>query len=57
MTLFVETIPSINRYALEIEIQTGFKNRIGLTPVVKLVDLGELPRSEKKSTRVFDNRY
>lgn len=57
MTLFVETIPSINRYALEIEIQTSFKNRIGLTPVVKLVDLGELPRSEKKSTRVFDNRY
>ena len=57
LTLFVETNPSINKYALEIEIQNQFKGRIGLTPVVKLVELGELPRSEKKSTRVFDNRY
>ena len=57
LTLFVETVPGVNRYALEIEIQTQFKGRIGLTPVVKLVDMGELPRSEKKSTRVFDNRY
>ena len=57
LTLFVETEPGVNRYALEIEIQTQFKGRIGLTPVVKLVDMGELPRSEKKSTRVFDNRY
>ncbi len=57
LTLFVETNPSNNKYALEIEIQNQFKGRIGLTPVVKLVELGELPRSEKKSTRVFDNRY
>ena len=57
LTLFVEIEPGVNRYALEIEIQTQFKGRIGLTPVVKLVDMGELPRSEKKSTRVFDNRY
>ena len=57
LTLFVETNPSINKYALEIEIQNQFKGRIGLTPVVKLVELGELPRSEKKSTRVFNNRY
>ncbi len=57
LTLFVETDPQANRYALEIEIQNQFKLRIGLTPLVKLVDIGELPRSEKKSTRIFDNRY
>ena len=53
LTLFVETNPSINKYALEIEIQNQFKGRIGLTPVVKLVELGELPRSEKKSQPVY----
>ncbi|MDO5416910.1 MAG: phenylacetate--CoA ligase [Lachnospiraceae bacterium] len=57
LTLFVEVQPGVNKYGLEIEIQDQFKYKIGLTPVVKLVEIGELPRSEKKSTRVFDNRY
>ena len=56
-TLFVESQPDANHYALEIEIQNAFKSKIGITVVVKPVELGELPRSEKKSTRVFDNRY
>ena len=33
------------------------KSRIGFTPLVKVVELGLLPRSEKKSKRVFDERY
>ena len=56
-TLFVESQPDANHYALEIEVQNAFKSKIGITVVVKPVELGELPRSEKKSTRVFDNRY
>lgn len=56
-TLFVESAPGANKYELERELQDGFKVKIGITVVVKPVDIGELPRSEKKSTRVFDNRY
>lgn len=57
LTLFVEMVPGSNSYGLQVEIQNQFKNRIGLTPEVKPVEIGELPRSEKKSTRIFDNRY
>ncbi len=57
LTLFVEANKHANKYELEMELSEKFKSRIGLTPVVKVVELGELPRSEKKSTRVFDNRY
>jgi phenylacetate-CoA ligase len=57
MTVFVETEPDANKYEVEHDIKTAFKDRIGMTPEVKPVDLGDLPRSEKKSTRVFDNRY
>lgn len=57
LTLFVEAKPEANHYYLEIEIKDKFKSKIGLTPYVKIVEIGELPRSEKKSTRVFDNRY
>ena len=57
LTLFVAANPGTNHYLLESEIAEQFKYKIGLTPVVKLVEIGELPRSEKKSTRVFDNRY
>ena len=57
MTLFVEAIAGVNKTELANEIQTKFKNKIGIAIQVKPVDIGELPRSEKKSTRVFDNRY
>ncbi len=56
-TLFVEANDGANRYELEIEIQNAFKSKIGISVNVKPVSIGELPRSEKKSTRVFDNRY
>ncbi len=56
-TLFVEADSGVNVYALESAIQSAFKAKIGISVNVKPVQLGELPRSEKKSTRVFDNRY
>ena len=33
------------------------KAKIGCTPDAKGVPLGELPRSEKKTQRIFDSRY
>lgn len=56
-TLFVEAAPEANKYELEREIAESFKTKIGILVNIKPVDIGELPRSEKKSTRVFDNRY
>ncbi len=56
-TLFVETESGVNKYNIEQEVQSAFKSKIGIAVNVKPVDLGDLPRSEKKSTRVFDNRY
>ncbi|MBR3719662.1 MAG: hypothetical protein IKN20_07365, partial [Firmicutes bacterium] len=31
--------------------------KIGFTPLVKVVEIGLLPRSEKKTKRVIDERY
>mgnify|MGYP002733118576 FL=1 len=56
-TLFVEANDGANRYELEIELQNAFKSKIGISVNVKPVSIRELPRSEKKSTRGFDNRY
>ncbi len=33
------------------------KSKIGFTPIVKVVEIGVLPRSEKKAKRVIDERY
>lgn len=57
ITLFVEINEGANKYELENEIREAFKYKIGVLAEIKPVDIGELPRSEKKSTRVFDNRY
>lgn len=57
LTLFVEKEPGASTSALEEEIGYLFKTKIGLTAVIKPVEIGDLPRSEKKSTRIFDNRY
>lgn len=57
LTLFVEVQQGVFKEYLSHVIEEEFKHKIGMTPVVKCVDMGDLPRSEKKSTRVFDNRY
>ena len=56
-TLFVELEEGIDREIMETIIGETFKAKIGITVNVMPVAIGELPRSEKKSTRVFDNRY
>jgi phenylacetate-CoA ligase len=42
---------------LEKTVEAAFKEKIGLSPHAVAVGMGDLPRSEKKSTRIFDNRY
>ena len=59
INLFVETIftKKGERRRLEKQIKDKIKSviNVGVTP--KAVDIGDLPRSEKKTTRVFDYRY
>jgi phenylacetate-CoA ligase len=59
LTLFFETHIKQAKAVTELEkaVNTEFKKKIGLTPKSKAVGMGDLPRSEKKTTRVFDNRY
>lgn len=57
MTVFFETDQLEEKIRMQDEIRTRFKVKIGVTIVPKAVGMGELPRSEKKSTRIFDNRY
>ena len=59
LTLFFETVSETGKAASNLEktVEFEFRQKIGLTPKVKAVGMGELPRSEKKTTRVFDNRY
>ena len=58
MTVFVETELEGNaRNPLEAAMKELFKSRLNVTILPKAVAIGELPRSEKKSNRVFDYRY
>ena len=57
LTLYVEVKKGTNTYEAESEISDAFKAKIGIAAKVMPVAIGDLPRSEKKSTRVFDNRY
>ena len=58
MTLFFETkLEGKERKELENIVQAEFKSKIGITIIPKAVSMMELPRSEKKSHRIFDNRY
>lgn len=57
MTLFFETDSMADAKAIELNLQNHFKAKVGITIVPHAVAIGELPCSEKKSTRIFDNRY
>ncbi len=57
LTLFIETKENASKPDVANELANLFKIKIGMTPLVKPVEIGELPRSEKKSRRIFDNRY
>ncbi len=57
MRIYVETNGSVSFADLSDRIAAKVKSRIGFTPLVKVVEIGVLPRSEKKSKRVIDERY
>ncbi|MHB8049968.1 MAG: phenylacetate--CoA ligase family protein [Coriobacteriia bacterium] len=57
MTVFFEAIEGKHREGIEAAVRQKIKDKIGLTIVPRAVAVGELPRSEKKTPRVFDNRY
>ena len=57
MRIYVETDGTVDFLGIAKRIAAAVKSRIGFTPLVKVVELGVLPRSEKKSKRVIDERY
>jgi phenylacetate-CoA ligase len=57
MTVYVEANKNADKEIVEHSLVSQFKAKIGITIVPKIVNMGDLPRSEKKSTRIFDNRY
>jgi phenylacetate-CoA ligase len=58
LTLFFETeLKDDDREKLAEKVGEEFKGRIGITIIPKAVGIGDLPRSEKKTHRIFDNRY
>ena len=57
MRIYVETGGTVDFLDLARRIAQCVKSRIGFTPLVKAVEHGVLPRSEKKSKRVIDERY
>ncbi|MDR3307747.1 MAG: phenylacetate--CoA ligase [Coriobacteriales bacterium] len=58
MTVFFETAaPEPSRPYVELALHKAIKDKLALSVTPKAVNLGDLPRSEKKSKRIFDNRY
>lgn len=57
MRIYVETDGSVDFLDLAKQIAERVKSKIGFTPLVKVVENGLLPRSEKKTKRVIDERY
>ena len=57
MRIYVETNGTVDFLDIARRIAEKIKSRIGFTPLVKVVELGVLPRSEKKSKRVIDERF
>ena len=57
MRIYVEASGSYDFQSLQHRIAAAVKSKIGFTPIVYVVELGFLPRSEKKSKRVIDERF
>ncbi len=57
MRIYVETNGTVDFADMARRVAECVKSRIGFTPLVKVVELGVLPRSEKKSKRVIDERF
>lgn len=57
MLLRFEQQPGFAGTDLERQIKRYFKTKVGLTIETQALAIGALPRSEKKTARVIDNRY
>ena len=57
MRIYVETNGTVDFLELSRNLAEKVKSVIGFTPLVKVVEEGVLPRSEKKTKRVIDERY
>ena len=58
MTVFFETAAGAEERAqVERELHGIIRAKLSLSVVTKAVEIGDLPRSEKKTQRIFDNRY
>ena len=57
MRIYVEAGGNNDFKALQQKVAASVKSKIGFTPIVYVVELGLLPRSEKKSKRVIDERF
>ncbi|MBQ6568595.1 MAG: phenylacetate--CoA ligase [Treponema sp.] len=57
MTLFVEVEGGVDRTEAALTLKFRFKEKLNMTPEVKVVGEGELPRSEKKTKRIIDKRF
>ena len=57
MRIYVETTGDVDFLGIAKQIAAAVRSKIGFTPLVKVVEIGILPRSEKKTKRVIDERY
>ena len=57
MRIYVETTGHVDFAELSKHIAERVKSKIGFTPIVKVVEIGVLPRSMKKTARVIDERF
>lgn len=57
MRIYVESTGDVDSADLSRRIAEQVKSRIGFTPIVKVVEVGVLPRSTKKTARVIDERF
>lgn len=57
MRIYVESTGDMDFTELSHNIAEKVKSRIGFTPIVKVVEIGVLPRNTKKTARVIDERF
>lgn len=57
MRIYIETNGKVDFLDLARRVAEKVKSVIGFTPLVKVVEEGLLPRSEKKTKRVIDERF
>ncbi len=57
MRIYIETTGDVDFADIAKRVAERVKSKIGFTPLVKVVEVGLLPRSEKKTQRVIDERF